>query len=65
MTKQEFVDRVSSKGNMSRREAADAVESVLAAIAGNAYEEGCMKTVPQMRRVIVVQPHVRGWTAVL
>ena len=32
MTKQEFVDRVSSKGNMSRREAADAVESVLETI---------------------------------
>ena len=32
MTKQEFVDRVSSKGNMSRREAGDAVESVLETI---------------------------------
>ena len=29
MTKQEFVDRVASKGNMSRREAQDAVEAVL------------------------------------
>jgi DNA-binding protein HU-beta len=29
VTKQEFVDRVASKGNMSRREAADAVDAVL------------------------------------
>jgi DNA-binding protein HU-beta len=29
VTKQEFVDRVASKGNMSRREAADAVDSFL------------------------------------
>ena len=32
MTKQEFVDRVASKGNMSRREAADAVDAVLDSI---------------------------------
>jgi DNA-binding protein HU-beta len=32
VTKQEFVDRVSSKGSMSRREAADAVEAVLETI---------------------------------
>jgi DNA-binding protein HU-beta len=32
VTKQEFVDRVSSKGNMSRREAADAVDAVLETI---------------------------------
>ena len=32
MTKQEFVDRVASKGNMSRREAADAVDAVLESI---------------------------------
>ena len=32
MTKQEFVDRVASKGNMSRREAADALDAVLDSI---------------------------------
>jgi len=32
VTKQEFVDRVASKGNMSRREAADAVDAVLDSI---------------------------------
>jgi DNA-binding protein HU-beta len=32
VTKQEFVDRVASKGNMSRREAADAVDAVLETI---------------------------------
>ena len=32
MTKQEFVDRVASKGNMSRREAGDAVDAVLDSI---------------------------------
>ena len=32
MTKQEFVDRVASKGNMSRREAADALDAVLNSI---------------------------------
>ena len=32
MTKQEFVDRVASKGNMSRREAADAADAVLDSI---------------------------------
>ena len=32
MTKQEFVDQVASKTNMSRREAADAVEAVLESI---------------------------------
>ena len=32
MTKQEFVDRVASKANMSRREAADAVDAVLDSI---------------------------------
>ena len=32
MTKQEFVDQVASKTNMSRREAADAVEAVLDSI---------------------------------
>ena len=32
MTKQEFVDRVASKGNMSRREAADALDAVLESI---------------------------------
>jgi DNA-binding protein HU-beta len=32
VTKQEFVDQVASKTNMSRREAADAVDAVLASI---------------------------------
>ena len=32
MTKQEFVDQVASKTNMSRREAADAVDAVLDSI---------------------------------
>jgi len=32
VTKQEFVDRVASKGNMSRREAADALDAVLDSI---------------------------------
>ena len=32
MTKQEFVDRVASKGNISRREAQDAVDAVLDSI---------------------------------
>ena len=32
MTKQEFVDKVSQKGNLSRREAADAVDAVLESI---------------------------------
>ncbi len=32
MTKQEFVDRVASKGSMSRREAGDAVDAVLETI---------------------------------
>jgi DNA-binding protein HU-beta len=32
VTKQEFVDRVASKGNMSRREAGDAVDAVLESI---------------------------------
>ena len=32
MTKQEFVDRVASRGNMSRREASDAVDAVLESI---------------------------------
>jgi len=32
VTKQEFVDRVASKGNMSRREAADALDAVLESI---------------------------------
>ena len=32
MTKQEFVDRVASKGNLSRREASDAVDAVLESI---------------------------------
>jgi len=32
VTKQEFVDQVASKTNMSRREAADAVEAVLESI---------------------------------
>jgi nucleoid DNA-binding protein len=32
VTKQEFVDRVASKGNMSRREAADALDAVLNSI---------------------------------
>ena len=32
MTKQEFVDQVASKTNMSRREAADAVDAVLESI---------------------------------
>ena len=32
MTKQEFVDRVASQGNISRREAADAVDAVLESI---------------------------------
>jgi DNA-binding protein HU-beta len=32
VTKQEFVDRVASKGNISRREAADAVDAVLESI---------------------------------
>jgi DNA-binding protein HU-beta len=32
VTKQEFVDRVAGKGNMSRREAADAVDAVLDSI---------------------------------
>jgi DNA-binding protein HU-beta len=32
VTKQEFVDRVASRGNMSRREASDAVDAVLESI---------------------------------
>jgi DNA-binding protein HU-beta len=32
VTKQEFVDKVSQKGNLSRREAADAVDAVLESI---------------------------------
>ena len=32
MTKQEFVDRVAQKSNLSRREAADAVDAVLDSI---------------------------------
>src|SRR5438132_14167567 len=32
VTKQEFVDRVASQGNISRREAADAVDAVLESI---------------------------------
>ena len=32
MTKHEFVDKVSQKGNLSRREAADAVDAVLESI---------------------------------
>jgi DNA-binding protein HU-beta len=32
VTKQEFVDRVASKGNLSRREASDAVDAVLESI---------------------------------
>jgi DNA-binding protein HU-beta len=32
VTKQEFVDKVASKGSMSRREAADAVDTVLESI---------------------------------
>ena len=32
MTKQEFVDRVASQGNISRREAADAVDAILESI---------------------------------
>ena len=32
MTKQEFVDKVASKGNISRREAADAVDAILESI---------------------------------
>ena len=32
MTKQEFVDRVAGRANMSRREAADAVDAVLESI---------------------------------
>src|SRR5438105_12144044 len=32
VTKQEFVDRVASKGNISRREAADAVDAILESI---------------------------------
>ena len=32
VTKQEFVDRVASQGNISRREAADAVDAILESI---------------------------------
>lgn len=32
MTKQEFVDRVASKGSMTRKDAAEAVDAVLASI---------------------------------
>jgi DNA-binding protein HU-beta len=32
VTKQEFVDKVASKGNMSRREAGDAVDAILDSI---------------------------------
>ena len=32
MTKQEFVDRVAQRGNLSRRDAAEAVDAVLASI---------------------------------
>jgi nucleoid DNA-binding protein len=40
VTKQEFVDRVASKGNMSRREAADAVEAVLDTITDTLKQGG-------------------------
>ena len=40
MTKQEFVDRVASKGNMSRREAADAVDAVLDSITDELKSHG-------------------------
>jgi DNA-binding protein HU-beta len=40
VTKQEFVDRVSSKGNMSRREAADAVDAVLDTITDTLKQGG-------------------------
>jgi DNA-binding protein HU-beta len=40
VTKQEFVDRVASKGNMSRREAADAVEAVLETITDTLKQGG-------------------------
>jgi DNA-binding protein HU-beta len=40
VTKQEFVDRVASKGNMSRREAADAVDAVLETITDTLKNRG-------------------------
>ena len=40
MTKQEFVDRVSQRANMSRREAADAVDAVLDSITETLRQHG-------------------------
>jgi DNA-binding protein HU-beta len=40
VTKQEFVDRVASRGNMSRREAADAVDAVLDSITDELKNHG-------------------------